>query len=143
MAPGDLKKRRNNGLTRLRCADIFNHMVKCFPRSMDRVFFALSDPTRRGILAIVAGGEPKVTSLAEPFAISLVAISKHIRVLEQAGLLKRTKHGREYHLRLVAEPLKDVSGWARQFERFWDEHLTDIKSRAEQKARAKSQGTKP
>ena len=80
-----------------------------------------------------------ITALAEPFAISFVAVSKHIRVLEDAGLLKRSKQGREYHLRLVPEPLRDAADWLNQYDRFWTDHLVDIKSRAEQKARQRSE----
>ncbi len=114
---------------------IFNQMVKYLPKSLDRVFFALSDPTRRALVARLARGEFTVTALAGPFAISLVAVSKHIRVLEQAGLVERTREGRQHHLRLVAEPLRDVANWIDQYERFWTEHLDHVKARAEQKAR--------
>ncbi|HZZ29458.1 MAG TPA: metalloregulator ArsR/SmtB family transcription factor [Pirellulales bacterium] len=114
-------------------------MVKYFPKSLNRVFFALSDPTRRAILAQLADGHMTITALAAPFSISFVAVSKHIRVLEQAGLLKRSKQGREYHLRLIAEPLHDAVNWLEQYERFWTEHLDQIKARAEQKARERAQ----
>src|SRR5262245_38567667 len=90
---------------------IFNMRVQSLQRTLNQVFFALSDPTRRAIIARLTSGELKVTEVAAPFAISLVAVSRHIRVLEQAGLLKRSKHGREYHLRLVAEPLAEASSW--------------------------------
>jgi DNA-binding transcriptional ArsR family regulator len=113
-------------------------MVKRFPKSLNRVFFALSDPTRRAILARLADGETTITAVATPFAISFVAVSKHIRVLEQAGLLKRSKQGREFRLRLVAQPLHDAAHWLDQYERFWTEHLDHIKARAEQKARERN-----
>jgi DNA-binding transcriptional ArsR family regulator len=118
-------------------ADILNQMVKQFPKSLNRVFFALSDPTRRAILARVADGEMTITALATPFAISFVAVSKHVRVLETAGLLKRSKQGREFHLRLVAEPLQNAAQWLDQYDRFWTDQLHHIKARAEQKAREK------
>jgi DNA-binding transcriptional ArsR family regulator len=121
---------------------ILNHMVKQFPKSLNRVFFAISDPTRRAILARLGDEQLTITALAAPFAISFVAVSKHIRVLENAGLLKRTKQGREFHLRLVAEPLRDAADWIDQYERFWSDQLQHIKARAEQKARERS-GTKP
>jgi DNA-binding transcriptional ArsR family regulator len=110
-------------------------MVKYLPKPLNRVFFALSDPTRRMILVRLADGQLTITALAEPLAMSFVAVSKHVRVLEQAGLVKRNKQGREYHLRLVAEPLRDAVDWLEQYERFWTDHLQDIKARAEQKAR--------
>ena len=110
-------------------------MVKYSSKPLNRVFFALSDPTRRAMLARLAAGELTITALATPFSISFVAVSKHVRVLENAGLLKRTKQGREYRLRLVGEPLRDATDWLEQYERFWTDHLQDIKVRAEQKAR--------
>jgi len=113
-------------------------MVKYIPKPLNRVFFALSDPTRRAILARLGDGQLTITALAEPFTISFVAVSKHIRVLEAAGLLKRSKQGREYHLRLVPEPLRDAADWLNQYDRFWTDHLHHIKSRAEQKARERS-----
>jgi DNA-binding transcriptional ArsR family regulator len=103
------------------------------------VFFALCDPTRRAILARVAGGEVTVTAIAAPFAMSLAAVSKHIRVLEQAGLLARSKQGREHHLRLVANPLRDAADWVEGFRQFWTDHLDSIKELAERKARDRAQ----
>src|SRR5262249_3618467 len=81
---------------------ILNDVVKHAPEPLARVFFALSDPTRRAILARVADAEVTVTEIAAPFSMSLAAVSKHIRVLEQAGLLERTRRGREHRLRFVA-----------------------------------------
>ena len=103
------------------------------------MFFALSDPTRRAILARVAVGEGTVTAIAAPFAMSLAAVSKHIRVLELAGLLERHKQGREHHLRLVAEPLRDAADWVEGFRKFWTDHLDRIKELAERKARERGQ----
>ncbi len=113
-------------------------MVKYLPRSLDRVFFALSDPTRRAIVARLADGQTTIAALAAPFAMSLVAVSKHVRVLEEAGLLKRNKLGREYHLRLIGEPLQNAANWIDQYERFWTDELDSIKARAEQKARQRA-----
>src|ERR1043165_1849632 len=110
-------------------------MVKYSPKPLDLVFAPLSDPTRRAILARLAQGELRVTDLAAPFAMSLVAVSKHLRVLERAGLLARTKIGREYRLRLVAQPLEAAADWVEQYRKFWSGHLADIKQRSEQKAR--------
>jgi DNA-binding transcriptional ArsR family regulator len=137
-ASNGLENSRKRELTLRRPTDILNHMVKCFPKSLNRVFFALSDPTRRAILARLADGQLTITALAAPFAISFVAVSKHIRVLEHAGLLKRSKQGREYHLRLVPQPLHDAAAWLDQYERFWTDQLHHIKARAEQKARERS-----
>jgi DNA-binding transcriptional ArsR family regulator len=125
-------------LTSAKPSHKLNHMVKYLPPPLDRLFFALSDPTRRAIVARLAQGEITIAALAAPFAMSLVAVSKHIRVLEQAGLLTRTKLGREFHLRLVPEPLRAAADWIDQFEQFWTQHLDHVKARAEQKARERA-----
>ena len=91
--------------------------------SLDRTFAALSDPTRRAILARLAQGEASVGELAAPFDVSLPAVSKHLRVLEKAGLMRRQKEGRVHRCRLVAEPLHDAVEWLAYYERFWDEKL--------------------
>ena len=78
----------------------FNHMVKCLTRSLDRTFGALADPTRRRILAHLAGGDRCVTDLARPHRMSLPAVSKHLRVLENAGLVRRRRDGRVHRLKL-------------------------------------------
>ncbi|GGM15573.1 ArsR/SmtB family transcription factor [Dactylosporangium sucinum] len=91
---------------------------------MDRlseVFGALADPTRRAILARLAEGEATVNQLAEPFPVSLQAISKHLKVLERAGLITRGKEAQWRPCRLDAAPLRDVAGWVATYERFWEE----------------------
>jgi DNA-binding transcriptional ArsR family regulator len=125
-------------LTQARTAIIFNQVVKHLPESLNRVFFAIADPTRRAVLARLADGELTVTAIAAPFAMSLAAVSKHIRVLEQAGLLKRTRQGREHRLRFVAQPLQSAAEWVNQYDRFWTEHLDHIKEAAERKARERA-----
>ncbi|MHA6625310.1 ArsR/SmtB family transcription factor [Pseudonocardia sichuanensis] len=94
------------------------------------VFGALADPTRRAILARLAGGEATVTELATPFAMSLPAVSKHLKVLERAGLISRGRSAQWRPCRLEAAPLADVAGWVQTYRRFWeggfdrlDEHL--------------------
>jgi DNA-binding transcriptional ArsR family regulator len=92
--------------------------------SSDRLsttFSALSDPTRRAILARLALGETSVTELAEPFAMSLPAISKHLKVLERAGLITRGRAAQWRPCRIEAGPLKDAAGWLEHYRRFWDE----------------------
>ena len=91
--------------------------------SLDLAFAALSDPTRRRIVARLARGPTRVTDLAEPFAMSLNAVSKHLKVLEQAGLVHRQRRGREHHLRLRAAPLREIAQWTLRYERFWNERL--------------------
>ena len=91
------------------------------PDRLSATFAALSDPTRRAILARLALGETTVSELAEPFAMSLPAISKHLKVLERAGLITRGREAQWRPCRLDAGPLKDASGWLEHYRRFWDE----------------------
>ncbi|MEE8110868.1 MAG: metalloregulator ArsR/SmtB family transcription factor [bacterium] len=110
-------------LTRNGETHIFNQMVKYSSHSLDGTFSALSDPTRRSILARLAQGESTVTELARPFIVSLPAISKHLRVLEAAGLLIRKRDGRIHRCRLNAKPMKDASDWITRYRQFWEERL--------------------
>ena len=89
-------------------------------RALDSTFSALADPTRRAILARLARGEATVGELARPFAVSLPAISKHLRVLEDAGLMARHKDGRTHRCRLVAAPLHAAADWLLFYQRFWE-----------------------
>ena len=91
--------------------------------SLDATFSALSDPTRRAILSRLSRGEATVTSLAAPFDISLPAISRHLRVLERAGLIHREKRGRVHRLSLKAEAMREASEWLDFHQRFWEEGL--------------------
>jgi DNA-binding transcriptional ArsR family regulator len=102
---------------------IFNHMVKCSPRVLNRTFAALADPTRRRLLAHLAGGERCVTDLARPHSMSLAAVSKHLRVLENAGLIRRQRHGRVHQLKLEAAPMKEAVLWMQEYRRFWEGSL--------------------
>ena len=86
-------------------------------------FSALADPTRRAILSRLATGEATVTDLAEPFEMSLPAISRHLKVLEQAGLISRSRDAQWRPCRLAPEPLKDAAGWLDEYRRFWEESL--------------------
>src|SRR6185436_1961526 len=88
---------------------------------LSSVFAALADPTRRAILARLADGEASVNELAEPFPVSLQAISKHLKVLERAGLITRGKEAQWRPCRLEPSPLKEVVEWMEQYRRFWDE----------------------
>jgi DNA-binding transcriptional ArsR family regulator len=90
---------------------------------LDTVFSAVADPTRRAILARLASGPARVTDVATPFAMSFAAVSKHVRVLERAGLVRRSRHGREHTLKLNAAPLREVARWASGYQRFWEERL--------------------
>ncbi|MGH2722795.1 MAG: ArsR/SmtB family transcription factor [Actinomycetota bacterium] len=107
---------------------------------LDRTFGALADPTRRAILARLAAGEASVTELAEPFEISLPAVSKHLKVLERAGLIARGRERQWRPARLEAGPLKEVAEWAERYRRFWeesydrlDEYLEELQGRRKEK----------
>ncbi len=88
---------------------------------LDAAFSALADPTRRAILARLVRGDATVMELAAPFAMSQPAISKHLKVLERAGLITRGREAQRRPCRLRAEPLREVVGWAETYRRFWDE----------------------
>lgn len=100
-------------------------MVK-YQRHLDSTFAALSDPTRRAILTRLRQGSASVMELAEPFKVSLPAISKHLRVLERAGLIHRTKEGRVHRLQLVAEPMKAAAEWVENYRAFWEDQLDSL-----------------
>jgi DNA-binding transcriptional ArsR family regulator len=90
---------------------------------LNKTFAALSDPTRRAILARLGQGSATVTEVAKPFDMSLPAISKHLRVLEEAGLLTRERTGRIHHLYINPQPMKQASQWLAFYEQFWTESL--------------------
>jgi DNA-binding transcriptional ArsR family regulator len=90
---------------------------------LDHVFHALADPTRRAMLRSLAGGERKIGDLATPFSMSFAAASKHVRVLEAAGLVRRRIEGRAHICRIEAEPLRDAEEWLRFYEGFWSRKL--------------------
>ena len=95
---------------------------------LDQVYGAIADPTRRAILGILAEGEVNVGRLAERFPISLNGISKHVKVLERAGLVERTVQGREHRLRFNAEPLREASMWLEHYRTFWDTRLAALEA---------------
>ena len=98
-------------------------MVKYYSKSLDRTFAALADPTRRRILAHLARGNRCVTDLARPHAMSLPAVSKHLRVLEKAGLLRRRRYGRVHQLNLEAKPMQQAVRWIEEYRKFWEGSL--------------------
>ena len=104
-------------------AIIVNQMVKYSSASLNRTFAALADPTRRRLLAHLARGNQSVTPLARPYAMSLPAVSKHLRVLEKAGLIRRRRYGRVHQLKLEAEPLKRAAQWVEEYRKFWEGSL--------------------
>jgi DNA-binding transcriptional ArsR family regulator len=96
-------------------------MVKCSTRLLDRTFGALADPTRRRILEHLSRGDSCVTDIARPYSMSLPAVSKHLRVLEKAGLIRRRRDGRVHRLRLEAAPMQEAQKWIEEYRRFWEE----------------------
>jgi DNA-binding transcriptional ArsR family regulator len=103
---------------------ILNHMVK-YSR-LDSTFGALADPTRRAILATLMLGEASISKLAEPHNMSLPAVMKHVRVLEQAGLVWQEKIGRTRRCRLSAQPLEQAEQWISQYRQFWEGALDSL-----------------
>jgi DNA-binding transcriptional ArsR family regulator len=105
--------------------------------ALSATFGALADPTRRAILARLAESEASVTELAEPFAMSLPAVSKHLKVLERAGLISRGRTAQWRPCRLAPEPLQEAADWLEAYRRFWDEsldrladHLRDLQQKS-------------
>jgi DNA-binding transcriptional ArsR family regulator len=111
-------------LTTARASTIFNRVVE----QLDAVFHALADPTRRAMIRTLAEREQTVGELAAPYPISLAAASKHVKVLERAGLVRRTVHGRRHVCRLEAQPLAAATDHLRFYERFWNRRLDALES---------------
>jgi DNA-binding transcriptional ArsR family regulator len=114
---------------------------------LSATFAALADPTRRAILARLLSGERSVTELAEPFDMSMPAVSKHLRVLERAGLIARRKEAQWRRCRIDAGPLRDVANWAERYRHIWeerldrlDEYLQHVKTKEEKSHGRKSRG---
>jgi DNA-binding transcriptional ArsR family regulator len=108
------------------------------PDHLDTTFAALADPTRRAILARLTSGDATVLELAEPFDMSLPAISKHLKVLERAGLISRSRDAQRRPCRIEGAPLKEATEWIDQYRRFWegsldrlDDYLKELKSKKE------------
>jgi DNA-binding transcriptional ArsR family regulator len=113
------------GLDSSRIDGVQNHIVMkpsgYAPQQLDATFAALADPTRRAILARLASGDATVTELAEPFAMSQPAVSKHLMVLERAGLVSRRKEAQRRPCRLEAEPLRQATEWLADYRDYWEE----------------------
>jgi DNA-binding transcriptional ArsR family regulator len=115
-----------------------------YSERLDATFAALADPTRRAILARLASGEASVSDLAKPFGISQPAISRHLKVLEQAGLISRGRDAQRRPRRIEAKPLEDASKWLEEFRQFWegsferlDELLDEMKRAPKKRVRKK------
>jgi DNA-binding transcriptional ArsR family regulator len=114
-------------------------LVPRTPRpSLDSVFGALADPTRRAIIEHLNEGEASVSDLAAPFEISVAAVSRHLHVLEEAGLVARRKEGREHLARLVEEPLRGAIAWIVQHGAFWDARLDELSAMLEETSKEAS-----
>lgn len=98
-------------------------MVEYTPESLNRVFSAVADPTRRAILRALAKNPATITEIAKPFAVSLNAVSKHVMVLERAGLIHREIQGREHLCSLDPRPLREATAWLDHYRQFWDVRL--------------------
>jgi DNA-binding transcriptional ArsR family regulator len=107
-------------------ADILNFMVEQY--ALDSVFRAVADPTRRAMLRSLAAGERNIGQLAQPFSMSFAAASKHVKVLEGAGLVRRHVRGREHICRIEARPLAAADKWLRDFEGFWNDQLGGLEA---------------
>ena len=107
---------------------------------LDETFRALADPTRRGMLATLALGEKSIGELAEPFAMSFAGASKHVKVLEDAGLISRRKAGRTHLISIEAAPLEEAQRWLRQWEKFWVGRLDTLEALIEQDKKEKKNG---
>jgi len=113
-------------LTATRDLRILNDMVNDSSEQLNTIFFALADPTRRAILARLAFGEASGTELARPFAISVPAISKHLRVLEHAELILQRKEGRTHLFRLAARPMREAAAWLEHYRQFWETQFDSL-----------------
>jgi DNA-binding transcriptional ArsR family regulator len=100
---------------------------------LDTVLAAVADPTRRAILDQLTRGPARITDLAAPLPMSFAAVSKHVKVLEDAGLVRRHRQGREHTLQLDARPLRQVARWAGRYEKYWTERLDRLEAFFEQK----------
>jgi DNA-binding transcriptional ArsR family regulator len=118
---------------------IFNHMVELRKPQLDSIFHALGDSTRRRMLRSLAEGERTVGQLAQPFSISLAAASKHIKALENAGLIRREVRGRTHLCHLEPGPLAGAHQWLNYYERYWTDHLDRLEQLLREEDDAKSQ----
>ena len=114
------------------------------PIALDRTLMALADPTRRAILKRLSHGEGRVTELAQPFDMSLNAVSKHILILERARLVNRRREGRDHFISMNPAPLGEAADWLDQYRRFWeqsldrlDEYLTGLQTKEKKHGRSK------
>jgi DNA-binding transcriptional ArsR family regulator len=106
---------------------------------LDRIFSALADPTRRAILQRLTNHPATINEIAEPFPVSLNAVSKHVMVLERAGLLRREIRGREHHCWIEPNPLREADVWLRKYEQFWEQRLDALEAYVARKYKVSKQ----
>lgn len=119
---------------------MFNLMVECSQDMLNRVFSAVADPTRRAILASLRNKPATITEIASSFPVSLNAVSKHVMVLERAGLVRRDVHGREHVCSLNARPLRDATAWLEHYRQFWEVRLDALERYVARKAKTVKKG---
>jgi DNA-binding transcriptional ArsR family regulator len=115
-------------------------MVEYSPVTLDRIFAAVSDATRRAILESLATKPATITEIATPFSVSLNAVSKHVMVLERAGLIRREINGREHLCWLEPQPLRDATVWLDHYRQFWNVRLDALEKYVARKAKTKKSG---
>ena len=107
---------------------------------LDRIFSALADPTRRAILRALSRRSATINEIAKPFPVSLNAISKHVMVLERAGLLRREIKGREHHCTIETNPLSDADAWLEYYRQFWEQRMDALETYVKRKFKASKRG---
>lgn len=125
-------------MTRASLSHIFKRMVEHRNSNLDEVFQALSDPTRRAIIGLLAERPHTVTELVKPFPVSLNAISKHIKALERAGLIDREIKGRIHYCHLNTAPMNQAYRWLGSYEKFWSGSLDKLEKLLQSRARARN-----
>ena len=115
-------------------------MVECHQDALDLVFSAVADSTRRAILQALARKPATITEIAKPFPVSLNAVSKHVMVLERAGLIRREVQGREHHCTLEPHPLREATAWLDHYRQFWNVRLDALERYVARKMKAASKG---
>ena len=119
---------------------MFNRMVEHSQDGLNRVFSAVADPTRRAILASLRNKSATITEIASSFPVSLNAVSKHVMVLERAGLIRRSVQGREHICTLEARPLRDATVWLEHYRHFWEVRLDALERYVARKAKTVKKG---
>jgi DNA-binding transcriptional ArsR family regulator len=119
---------------------MFNRMVEYSQDMLNRVFSAVADPTRRAILASLRSKPATITEIASSFPVSLNAVSKHVMVLERAGLVRRNVQGREHVCSLNAAPLQDATAWLDHYRQFWEVRLDALERYVARKAKTAKKG---